>query len=87
MGNPTELKVEQSAEQTLLRLADENRVGLGERLKPRGEIRRVADNGTLLRGAEADDLADHDHAADFGEDAAERAVRAAINILEGARKA
>ena len=53
-------KVEQSAEQTLRRLADENRVGLGERLKPRGEIRRVADDGTLLRGAEADDLADHD---------------------------
>ena len=40
--------------------SDENRVGLGERLKPRGEIRRVADDGTLLRGAEADDLADHD---------------------------
>ena len=57
-----EFKVEQSAEQTLRRLTDENRVGRSEELKPRGEIGRLADDGTLLRGAEADDLADHDQA-------------------------
>ena len=54
------LKLEQAAEQILGRLADENRVGRRQCLKPRGEVRGFADDGALLRGAGADDLADDD---------------------------
>ena len=37
-------------------------VGLGEGLQPGGEIGRLADDGLLLRGAFADEIADHDEA-------------------------
>jgi hypothetical protein len=55
-------KLEQSAEQTLRRLADENRVGLGEGLQSRGKVGRLSDNGTFLCRAGANDFADHDQA-------------------------
>ena len=53
---------EQSAQQILRRLADQDGVGRRQRLQPRGEIGRFADDGALLRGAGADDFADHDEA-------------------------
>ena len=54
------LKLEQSAEQILRHLADEYRIGRRQCLKPRGEVRGFADDGALLRGARADNLADDD---------------------------
>ena len=53
-------ELEQSAEQILRRLADEDGVGRRQCLKPRGEIGGFADDGALLRGAGADNLADDD---------------------------
>ena len=55
-------ELEQSAQQVLRRLADQDRIGRGERLQPCREIWRFADDGALPRGATADDLADHDEA-------------------------
>ena len=55
-------ELEQSTQQILRRLADEDRIGRGERLQPCRKIWRFADDGALLRGAAADDLADHDEA-------------------------
>ena len=69
-------ELEQPAQQILRRFADENGVRSGERLQPRGEIGRFADNGALLRRAGADDFADDDQTggdADPGLD--RRAVR------------
>ena len=42
-------ELEQSAEQTLGRLADQDSVGRRQRLQPRREIGRLADDGALLR--------------------------------------
>ena len=57
-----DLELEQSAQQILGGLTDENGVGCGQRLQPRGEIGCFADDGSLLRGAAADDFAHHDEA-------------------------
>ena len=65
--------------QILRRLADQDRVGRGERLQPCREIWRFADDGALLRGAAADDLADHDEA---GRDADARLNPRAIGQLD-----
>ena len=51
-------QLEQAAKQIVRRLADEDGVRLRERLQPRGEIGGLADNGTLLRCAGADDFTD-----------------------------
>src|ERR1700722_6505216 len=51
-----EFELEQFAQQILRRLADQDRIGRGERLQPCREIWRFAVDGALLRGAGTDDL-------------------------------
>ncbi len=69
------IELEQGAQQVPGRLADQDGVGRGKRLKPRGEVGCLADDGALLCGADADDLADHDQA---GGDADARLQRHAV---------
>ena len=56
------LQFKQPTQQILGCLADQNGVGPGERLQPRGEIGGFANDGALLRDADPDDFADHDEA-------------------------
>src|SRR5204863_2555130 len=52
--------LEEATDQPPRRLADQQRVWLGHRLQPGGEVRRFADDATLLGRALADQVADDD---------------------------
>src|SRR5438874_8274793 len=54
------LVVELSSEQVMGALADEDGVGLCQRLKACGQIRRLSDNGMFPRRAAPNDVAYHD---------------------------
>ena len=53
-------KLEQVAEQSSRALGDDDAVGLGDALQPRGEVRRVADDAALLRLSRTEQIADDD---------------------------
>ena len=55
-------QLEQPADQPPGRLADHHAARRGQRLQPRGQVRRLADHRLLLGRAFADQLADHDQA-------------------------
>ena len=57
---PEVLKLEQIAEQPARALGDDDHVRLGDRLQPRREVRRLADDAALLRLARSDQVADDD---------------------------
>ena len=59
-------ELEQVAEQPTRALGDDDAVGRGDRLQPRGEVWRVADDASLLRLPRTQEIAD-DH--DSGRDA------------------
>ena len=52
-------ELEQPADLPARRFGDDERVRRGQRLQPGGEVRRLADDPALLRGALADQIADH----------------------------
>jgi hypothetical protein len=54
------LKLEKIAEQFSRPLGDDHLVWLGDRLQPRGQIGRFADDSALLRVARSNEVADHD---------------------------
>ena len=53
------LKLEETAEKFSRALGDDHAVGFGDPLQPRREVRRVADDATLLRLAGPEKIADH----------------------------
>ena len=53
------VEIEQPADLPARRFADDQRIRRGKRLQPGGEVRRLADDPTLLRGTLADQIADH----------------------------
>jgi len=55
--------LEQRADLPPCALGDDERARLGHRLQAGGDVRGLADNPTLLRGARADQVADHDQPA------------------------
>ena len=57
---PEVLKLEQIAEQPARALGDDDHVRFGDRLQPRREIRRLADDAALLRLPRSDEVADDD---------------------------
>ena len=69
-----ECVIEELAQEPARDAGDEHAMRFGERLQPGGEIGRVADDGLLLRGAAADDLADDDEAGGDADPRGERAV-------------
>ena len=60
------LQLERAAQQPPRRLRDHHGARLGQRLQPRRQIGRLADDGLFLRRALSDEVADHD---DAGRDA------------------
>jgi hypothetical protein len=52
------LIIKQASDQPPRSLRDDDRVGFGEPLQPRGEIGRLANDGLLLGGARSDQVAD-----------------------------
>jgi hypothetical protein len=67
-GNPLDFlcpevpQLEEIAEQLSRGLSNDNRVRLGDALKARREVRRLADNIVLLRLAGPDKISDHHQA-------------------------
>ena len=59
--------LEQRADLPPCALGDDERARLGHRLQAGGDVRGLADNPTLLRGARADQVADHNEAASNAE--------------------
>ena len=59
---PEVFEIEQPADLTACRFADDQRVRRGQSLQPSGEVRRLADDPTLLRRSLADQVADDDEA-------------------------
>lgn len=59
---PKRLQLESAAEQPPRRLCDHDAPWLGQRLQPRGQVGRIADDRLLLRRALPDEIADHDNA-------------------------
>ena len=57
---PRSSKLEQIAEQPARALGDDDHVRLGDRLQPRREIGRIADDAALLRLSRAGQIADDD---------------------------
>ena len=56
------LQLEKIAEKPSCALGDNDHVRLGKSLQTRREVRRLADDATLLRGRRSDQVADHDQA-------------------------
>ena len=54
------VELEQPLGQRARGVVDDDAVGLGHRLQPRGDVRRIADGGDLLGHAAADQFADND---------------------------
>ena len=56
---PEVFQIEQLADLPAGRFGDDQRVRRGQGLQPSGKVRRLADDPALLRGALADQIADH----------------------------
>ena len=54
------LEFEEIAEQPARALGDDDHVGFGDHLQPRGKVGRVADDAALLRLSRSEEIADDD---------------------------